>query len=85
VSGLDPRDPNLSVYTQDYLDSVATELNDRPRMTLGWMDPAESSSSFWHHQPRNAVLVALTARNRRALGSKTGAGRASTPPHVTSS
>jgi IS30 family transposase len=31
----------LSVHSAQRLDAVAVELNDRPRMTLGWDSPAE--------------------------------------------
>ena len=36
-----PRTKDLSVYTQAQLNSVARELNGRPRQTLGWMKPLE--------------------------------------------
>ena len=32
---------DLSAYSQDYLDAVADELNDRPRKTLDWAKPSE--------------------------------------------
>jgi len=32
---------DLSVFTEEELDAVAAELNDRPRQTLGWMRPSE--------------------------------------------
>ena len=31
----------LSAYSEDYLDAVAEELNDRPRKTLGYRKPSE--------------------------------------------
>lgn len=36
-----PRGMDLSKLTQQELDDVAVELNDRPRETLGWMKPSE--------------------------------------------
>jgi len=29
------------VYSQDYLDAVALDLDGRPRQTLGWLKPHE--------------------------------------------
>jgi transposase, IS30 family len=46
-----PRGTDLAAYSQAQLDRVATELNGRPRRTLGWSSPAEAF----------ARVVALTA------------------------
>ena len=36
-----PKGTDLAGYDQAYLDAVATELNGRPRQTLGWLKPCE--------------------------------------------
>jgi len=37
-----PKGSDLSVFSQRQLDRVADELNQRPRMTLGWDNPADT-------------------------------------------
>ncbi|MGH2599827.1 MAG: IS30 family transposase, partial [Dehalococcoidia bacterium] len=37
-----PKNADLSLYDQAQLDTVAAELNGRPRQTLGWMKPCEA-------------------------------------------
>ena len=54
-----PKSTDLSGYTADYLDYVATQLNDRPRMTLDWATPTEALERLLSTPPDNGV--ALTA------------------------
>jgi IS30 family transposase len=37
-----PKGTNLSTYPETYLDTVAEELNDRPRKTLNWQKPSQA-------------------------------------------
>ena len=37
-----PKGSDVSVFSQRKLDSIAHELNQRPRMTLGWENPADT-------------------------------------------
>jgi transposase, IS30 family len=39
-----PKKTNLSVYSQEQLDTMAKELNDRPRKTLNFLAPAQKIS-----------------------------------------
>ena len=41
-----PKGTDLSAHTQVELDTVADELNDRPRETLGWLKPTEVLNKF---------------------------------------
>lgn len=36
-----PKRTNLSIHSQEHLDAVAKELNERPRETLGWVAPLD--------------------------------------------
>jgi IS30 family transposase len=41
-----PKGKTVAGYTQEDLDHVAAELNDRPRETLGWKSPARTLAQF---------------------------------------
>jgi IS30 family transposase len=41
-----PKGKTMAPYTQEDLDHVAAELNDRPRETLGWKSPAKTLAQF---------------------------------------
>ena len=51
---------DLSVFPADYLDYVATKLNNRPRKTLGWKTPAEALDELLSN-PSKPPAVASTA------------------------
>ena len=46
-----PKGSDLRVHDADDLAAVATELNDRPRKTLGWISPAKRLEAFTSGEP----------------------------------
>jgi IS30 family transposase len=54
-----PKGGDLSIYTQSDLDTVAAEMNARPRKTLGWDSPAEQLEKLIS-QASSVVSVATT-------------------------
>jgi IS30 family transposase len=55
-----PKGTDLSFWGPGYLDTVAAELNNRPRKTLGWQTPAEALDQLLSN-PTNPPSVAMTA------------------------
>jgi transposase, IS30 family len=41
-----PKSTNLAVHDREHLDTVAAQLNARPRKTLGWKTPAQALNEF---------------------------------------
>lgn len=54
-----PKSTDLSGYHRDYLDFVATQMNNRPRKRLGWKTPAEALDQLLSEQ-EDPPRVALT-------------------------
>ena len=54
-----PKSTDLSGYPRDYLEFVATQLNNRPRKRLGWKTPAEALDRLLSDQ-QEPTSVALT-------------------------
>ncbi len=54
-----PSGKTVARYTQEHLDMVAAQLNDRPRETLGWKSPAKTLAKFLEES--SAAGVAPTA------------------------
>jgi IS30 family transposase len=54
-----PKGTDLRVHGADYLDFVSAEMNERPRMTLGWDSPAEALNRLLS-EPSSTVGVAST-------------------------
>lgn len=52
-----PKGTDLSGYTADYLDYVATQLNDRPRMKLEWATPSEALERLLSSPPEDGVAL----------------------------
>ena len=55
-----PKGKSVANYTQEHLDMVAAQLNDRPRETLGWKSPAKRLAQFLEESSA-AAGVAPTA------------------------
>jgi IS30 family transposase len=47
------------VFPADYLDYVATKLNNRPRHTLGWKTPAERLDELLSNPPKPPAVATI--------------------------
>jgi transposase, IS30 family len=52
-----PKSTDLSGYHRDYLDFVATQLNQRPRKRLAWHTPAEALDQLLSHPKPPSVAM----------------------------
>lgn len=52
-----PKGTDLSIYPEDYLDTVAEELNDRPRKTLGWKRPSEKILELIQENEKRTSMI----------------------------
>ncbi|ORJ57043.1 IS30 family transposase [Mycobacterium simiae] len=50
---------DLSVFPADYLDYVATKLNNRPRQTLDWKTPAEALDELLSHPTGPSTVASI--------------------------
>ncbi len=50
---------DLSVFPADYLDYVATKLNNRPRHTLDWKTPAEKLDELLSNPPEPPAVASI--------------------------
>jgi transposase, IS30 family len=55
-----PKGTNLSVHSRATLDTVAAELNTRPRKTLGWTNPAQAFEQLLSRPTSTTTGVATT-------------------------
>ena len=53
-----PKGSDLSIYTAQDLDTVAAEMNSRPRKTLGWDSPAEALEKLLSQASQQASVAA---------------------------
>jgi IS30 family transposase len=50
-----PKGSDLAVHSQQALDQIAAELNDRPRKTLGWMTPTEKMTELLNQEAAHSA------------------------------
>jgi IS30 family transposase len=55
-----PKGTSLKPYSAKDLNTVATELNERPRKTLGWQTPAEAFAKLLSESDAKAGVIAST-------------------------
>jgi IS30 family transposase len=54
-----PKGTNLSGYHPDYLDFVSSQMNRRPRKTLGWLTPAEALDRLLSNRPPSDSVASI--------------------------
>lgn len=52
-----PKGTDLSIYSQQQLDAIADEINDRPRKGLGVRSPLAAYSELLINNPQHSTLV----------------------------
>ena len=52
-----PKGSDLSRWTAEEIQAVATVLNSRPRKTLGWKTPAEALNEYLHSLQQAGVAT----------------------------
>jgi IS30 family transposase len=52
-----PRGTDLSVHGVEYLEFVSAEMNERPRKTLGWIEPREALAQLLSESSRQPAVA----------------------------
>ena len=52
-----PKGTDLSGYSQEQLDAIADEINNRPRKTLGWASPIEVYRAYLDKLDKDPLAI----------------------------